>query len=146
VIVSDDHWMLRGCPVSGSSLIVGPEGKLRVVWYSGESSGPGLYWSESQDGGQTFSQRKLLGGGVVRGTPVLLQTGSGALAVWESNGGGTATTMVVRIEKIGESAASAVALNGELPSAASGADQLFIAYVTKRDDVRSVLLVRTQEK
>src|SRR6185437_11841057 len=46
VIVSDDHWMLQGCPVSGPSLSVdAASGTLKVLWYAaGESGAPGVYF------------------------------------------------------------------------------------------------------
>src|ERR1041384_3013339 len=56
VIVSDDHWMLQGCPVSGPSLSVdGASGNLKVVWYAaGGGSAPGGYFAESNDKGRSF--------------------------------------------------------------------------------------------
>src|SRR5215208_6965891 len=48
VIVSDDRWMLQGCPVSGPSLSVDKaSGLLKIVWFAGgENGAPGLYFAE----------------------------------------------------------------------------------------------------
>src|SRR5215213_5990296 len=73
VIVSDDRWMLQGCPVSGPSLSVDKASRsLKVAWYAaGESGAPGVYYAESKDKGHSFSPRELLSQENVRGTPAL---------------------------------------------------------------------------
>ncbi|MET0622468.1 MAG: sialidase family protein, partial [Pyrinomonadaceae bacterium] len=80
VVVSDDRWELRGCPVSGPALAAGDGGGLRVLWFTaGEAGRPGLYSSESSDGGRTFAPRRLLKEGTLRGTPLLLADERGGL-------------------------------------------------------------------
>ncbi|HEX3185992.1 MAG TPA: sialidase family protein, partial [Pyrinomonadaceae bacterium] len=72
VIVSDDKWVLHGCPVSGPSLSVADNGRLKVLWYAaGEANAPGLYIAESKDKGRSFSDRQIVAQEGVRGTPVL---------------------------------------------------------------------------
>ena len=72
-IVSDDQWVLAGCPVSGPSLSVDKNGVLSVLWYSAGTSGQtGLYWSQSNDHGATFEGRKLVSAGSTNGSPVVV--------------------------------------------------------------------------
>jgi hypothetical protein len=147
VIVSDDRWMLKGCPVSGASLAVGGDGALNVAWYTaGEAGEPGIYWSESRDFGQTFTARRVVAQGKAQGTPTLLAGNDGIYVVWESREGGAAHPASARIERGGSESASSVhdlAQSGELPSAtAVGDGRLFVAYVSKRGDRRMVSLVR----
>ncbi len=87
-VVSDDRWELRACPVSGPALAAGDGGALRVLWYTaGEAGRPGLYDSESNDGGRTFGPRRVLKEGNLRGTPLLLAGGGGRpVAVFEGAG------------------------------------------------------------
>lgn len=153
VIVSDDRWMLNGCPVSGASLAVGGDGVLGVAWYTaGEAGAPGIYWTESRDGGQTFAARRAVSTGKAQGTPTLLSDADGAFVVWESREGGGARPARARIERGGGDGAAAgrvsgvdaLAPGGELPSATSTGDgRLFVAYVSKRGHGRAVSLVRT---
>jgi hypothetical protein len=76
-IVSDDQWMIAGCPVSGPGMLAGADGRLRVLWYSGGKNGEsGLYASESTDAGKTFGPRLLVNKGQTRGTPVLVKAGT----------------------------------------------------------------------
>jgi hypothetical protein len=147
VIVSDDRWMLSGCPVSGASLALGGDGALNVVWYTaGEAGAPGIYWSESRDGGQTFAARRVVAQGKAQGTPTLLVEDDGAYVVWESREGGKAHPASARIERgsgAGVSSVNALAAGGELPSAATAGDgRLFVAYISKSGDRRAVSLVR----
>jgi len=137
VIVSDDRWMLQGCPVSGPSLSVdGASGSLKVVWFAaGENSAPGLYTAESKDKGHSFSPRQLLSQETVRGTPALA---AGRIAVWQS-----ADTAETKMHNIGTTgSALSVAANAELPAGAFANDRLFVAYIAKEKEKRSIWLLR----
>ena len=147
VIVSDDKWLLHGCPVSGPSLAVGDNGTLKVLWYAaGEANAPGLYFSESKDKAQSFSPRQLIAQEGVRGTPVL--TGANGnnpgVAVWEMTGASTAET---RFRPVGhDGPTGTIGTNVELPAAASTKDGLFVAYVVKVNEKRSVWLTKADFK
>jgi hypothetical protein len=145
VIVSDDRWMIAACPVSGPALSVGDDGALRVVWYTeGEKAAPGLYWAASSDNGKTFSGSRPLAKGQGRGTPLLLTGGkSGAAVVWESNEGGASRVVSVPLAVDGRSA-TPIASGGELPSAAMSGDQLFVGYIAKTNERRSIWIVRAK--
>jgi hypothetical protein len=151
VVVSDDRWMLNGCPVSGASLAVGDDGALAVAWYTAGAAGaPGIYWSQSRDGGQTFAARRAVAQGKAQGTPTLLVEDDGAYVVWESREGGTARPASARLERNSGGDGGRVpdvkplAEGGELPSATTMGDgRLCVAYVSKRGDRRAVNLVRT---
>jgi hypothetical protein len=136
VIVSDDHWVLQGCPVSGPSLSVEPaSGTLKVVWYAaGEGSGPGVYFAQSSDKGRSFGPRQLLSQETVRGTPALAAN----LAVWQG-----ADRIETRMRELGGTgAALSVATGAELPAASYADDKLFIAYILTRQQKRSVWVIK----
>src|ERR1051325_3032887 len=139
VIVSDDHWMLQGCPVSGPSLSVdGASGNLKVVWYAaGEGSAPGVYFAESNDKGRSFSPRQLLSQETVRGTPALAEN----VAVWQG-----ADRIETKMRALGDTGSALnVAANAELPSATYANKKLFVAYITTQQQKRSIWLVRAAE-
>jgi hypothetical protein len=146
-IVSDDRWMTASCPVSGPSLSAANDGALRVVWYTeGDKGAPGLYWAESRDGGKKFSESRPLAKGEARGNPMLLANNpDGATVIWESNDGGAARVMATTLAG-GDGAASASPLttSGELPSATVSGDQLFVSYIAKVNDRRSIWVVRAK--
>ena len=135
VIVSDDRWVLQGCPVSGPSLSVDrTSGNLKVVWYAaGEGSAPGVYFAVSNDRGRSFSPRQLLSQETVRGTPALTAN----LAVWQ----GADRAEIKARELGGTGSALSVASNAELPAAAYADDKLFIAYIMTQQQKRSVWVV-----
>jgi hypothetical protein len=146
VIVSDDRWMIAACPVSGPALSVGDDGALRVVWYTeGEKAAPGLYWATSSDNGKTFSESRPLAKGRGRGTPLLLASGkSGAAVVWESNEGGASRVVSVPLAVDGRAASAPLASSGELPSAAVSGEQLFVGYIARTNERRSIWIVRAK--
>ncbi len=88
VVVSDDRWELRGCPVSGPALAAGDGDRLTVLWFTaGDAGTAGLYSSESSDGGRTFAPRRVVSETGVHGTPQLLPDAQGAaVAVFEGDG------------------------------------------------------------
>ncbi|HWW75196.1 MAG TPA: sialidase family protein, partial [Pyrinomonadaceae bacterium] len=147
-IVSDDRWELQGCPVSGPSLAAGG-GALRVLWYTaGEAGRPGLYWSESRDGGRTFSPRRALAsaaGG--RGTPVLLRDAGGFKAVWEGGEGTAPVALTAGLKDEGDASEPStppliLAGTGALPAAAEADGRLFVAYVAGGEGGHAVWLAR----
>jgi hypothetical protein len=137
-IVSDDRWVLQGCPVSGPSLAVDGGGKLKVLWFAaGEGNAPGLYFAESSDKGHSFSPRQLLSQEAVRGTPALSSASDGAIAVWQTMGTET------KISELGKAGSTlSVAANAELPAGAVSNDKVFVAYIAKEKEKRSIWLVK----
>ncbi|HYO91383.1 MAG TPA: sialidase family protein [Pyrinomonadaceae bacterium] len=146
VIASDDKWMIAGCPVSGPALFTASDNSLRVLWYSaGEAGQPGIYWSESRDGGKTFSSRKALAEGAAFGNPQLLAgPGNNLTAIWESHQTEASKIIIARLDDAGAPAITEIPAQGQLPSAAATRDQLYIAYITKENQQRSIWLVRAR--
>ena len=141
VIVSDDKWMLQGCPVSGPSLSTGADGTLKVVWYAaGEGAAPGLYFAESRDKARTFSPRSLLMQETVKGTPALAAANNRAVAIWQGAVGQEPETKMRELGGAGTTIS--VATNAELPSGVLAKDKLFVAYITKVGERRSVWLAK----
>lgn len=141
VIVSDDKWMLQGCPVSGPSLSADANGTLKVVWYAaGEDAAPGLYFAETRDKGRTFSPRALLMQENVKGTPALAGANGRAVAIWQGAVGQQPETKIREIGGKGD--AVSVAANAELPSGVLSNGKLFVAYITKVGEKRSVWIAK----
>lgn len=138
-VVSDDRWELRGCPVSGPALGAGEGGGLRVLWFTaGEAGRPGLYSSESNDGGRTFAPRRLLKEGNLRGTPLLLADERGGLsAVFEgANESGANGLWRLRLgaatgEATGNAGGASPVAGGESASATVRDGRLNVAYVAQ---------------
>jgi hypothetical protein len=140
VIVSDDRWMLQGCPVSGPSLSVDrASGVLKVVWYAaGEGNAPGVYFAESKDKAQSFSPRQLLSQETVQGTPAVATDQTKMIALWQTTG--VAETKMRDLGNAGS--ALSVAANAELPAGTFANEKLFVAYIAREKEKRSVWLVR----
>ena len=141
VIVSDDKWMLQGCPVSGPSLSADASGTLKVVWYAaGEDAAPGLYFAETRDKGRTFSPRSLLMQEAVKGTPAIAGANDRAVAIWQGSVGQQPETKMRELGGTGD--AVSVVANAELPSGVLTKGKLFVAYITKVGEKRSVWIAK----
>jgi hypothetical protein len=145
-IVSNDEWVLKGCPVSGAALSADADGTLRVLWYAGGDKGErGIYSSESRDRGQTFSPRQLLAAGAAHGTPVLLPARSdrdhATTGVWQDGEGSQAQILTARF-------AAAITPKrlgtGELPAVAVTNDQVFIVYVAGESGKQAIWLISAE--
>lgn len=134
-VVSDDRWELRGCPVSGPALAAGDGERLTVVWFTaGDAGTPGIYSSESSDGGRTFAPRRVVSEVSARGTPQLLTDARGVVAVFEGEGAdGSAALLEARLNKEEGVASNARAQlgAGELPAAAVLDGRIYAAYISK---------------
>ena len=142
VIVSDDRWALKGCPVSGPGLSLAKDGSLRVLWYAGaEDSQQGIYWSESRDGGLSFAPRQLLAPGFARSTPVLIGNAEeGPLAIWEASANNRSELHATSLLDVDQfiTKTLTVAEDGELPAAAALNNRILVAYVAKDGEKRSI--------
>ncbi|HEX8137303.1 MAG TPA: sialidase family protein [Pyrinomonadaceae bacterium] len=144
-IVSDDQWVIAGCPVSGPALSVAGDGTLGVMWYTaGERGTPGLYWAQSKDGGESFSESRLFAPGQAFGTPLLLaHRGENNLVVWANYEGGAQHVMAAPLLAADRTGTPVVA-NAELPSAATSGDQIFIGFIINADDRRAIWVLRAK--
>jgi len=139
-IVSDDQWVLAGCPVSGPALSFASDGELCVAWYSaGKNGETGLYWAQSGDQGKSFGPRTLIAAGTTRGAPVLAGEGKSLAAVWESSKTNIPTIMTAQLTN-GNSVAEQFAVDGELPAAIQTAKRLYIAYIGKSGHSQDIWL------
>jgi hypothetical protein len=136
-IVSDDRRVLQGCPALGPSLSVDSGGKLKVLWFAaGEGNPPGLYFAESSDKGNSFSPRQLLSQEAVRGTP-LNTANDVAIGIWQTVAGETKMT------ELGQHGMPiTIAANAELPAGAFSNGKMFVAYIAKEKEKRSIRLVK----
>jgi hypothetical protein len=134
-VVSDDRWELRGCPVSGPALAAGDGERLTVVWFTaGDAGTPGLYSSESSDGGRTFAPRRVVSEVGARGTPQLLTDARGVVAVFEGEGADGSAALLEAPLNREEGVASnnrAQLGAGELPAAAVLDGRIYAAYISK---------------
>jgi len=147
VIVSDDQWVLAGCPVSGATLFARKDGDVQVLWYSeGKNGETGLYTSITKDHGVTFAPRQLVAAGVVRGTPVLVDGRDGLAAIWQTPETNMGTVQIApRMGNATTSNSFIVVTNAELPAATANNARLFIAYIATADKYQNVWLVSIVE-
>jgi hypothetical protein len=142
VIVSDDQWILKGCPVSGAALSTGKDGALSVLWYAGgEKDQHGIYWTESRDEGRTFSPRQLIAAGNAQGTPVFVHGANGDIGIWEAEEKGASELIAAPFGNSSRGVAAIIASHGELPAVAASPGRVFIAYVVKDDNRQSIRLI-----
>ncbi len=54
--IHDDGWAVSQCPHTGPVLAFDSAGGVDAAWYTGRDGGAGIYYAESDDGGQSFGE------------------------------------------------------------------------------------------
>jgi len=139
VIVSDDRWQIEGCPVSGAALATDASNRLKVAWFTaGDAGVPGLYSTESTDGGKTFSPRTLISDVAGSGTPVLLfDANEGYRTVWS---GRDENILAANSEPSTGSSIDVREMKGLFPAATLAGGQIFTSYIKLEGENRTIWL------
>lgn len=141
VIVSDDKWQINACPVSGATMAADRENTLEIVWYTaGDAGKPGLYRSESKDGGQTFKEREFLSGETLNGTPVLLSTAEKNFYTVFPAADNRTILASTGNERPPDAPDRQTIDNSEAPNAVLRGNKLFIAFARQTDEKSEVWL------
>jgi hypothetical protein len=61
VRVHEDDWKFDACPHAGPAIATDARGTLHVTWWTGKEGDAGVFYTQSTDGGKTFSQPIALG-------------------------------------------------------------------------------------
>ena len=142
-IVSDDQWMIAGCPVSGPAISVAEDGSLRVLWFSaGKNGQTGLYSSISTDHAASFLPRQLVAAGQTQGTPVLTNHANAVRAIWASNQANAQKIFATDLSALTQKPSESVMLaEGMLPAATLTSTNLLVAYVVKGEEHQEIRVV-----
>jgi len=138
--VSEDHWMIEGCPEDGPVLAVDRESRVHVVWPTvvsekGETV-KALFHAVTRDG-NTFSERSRLPSSGQANHPQITIAGDGSLFVaWDESGGGARKISLARgvpaaDGKVSfETNASSILRAGTYPALAPLSEGVLLAWTT----------------
>lgn len=141
--VSEDNWMLDGCPENGPSLVADRRDRVHVVWPTllpaaaptGEPA-LALFYAMSADG-RTFTPRaRVPAEGVARHPRLALGTGDELFVVWDEQDGGARRVAAALATTTGPGPARFVrqplsdAGGGSYPVAASAIDAEVVAWTS----------------
>ena len=96
VRVSDDGWVLDGCPENGPAMTLDRLGTIHLVWptlipFSGAGSEPtlGLFHATSSDGRRFSVRRQIQTDGVPRHPQVAISSDGRLMVAWDEEANGT---------------------------------------------------------
>jgi hypothetical protein len=153
VRVSEDRWVIDGCPENGPSLAAAQDGRVHVVWptlvpglANGGGSEPalGLFYSVSADG-RRFAERQRL---PTEGTPyhpqVAVNRRTGLLfVVWDELRGGRRHAVAARAASSdGRFAREALASPASYPVVAPAGDGFVAAWTDTSGPLSSIRIRR----
>lgn len=141
VIISDDKWQISACPVSGAGMMTDDIGNLQIVWFTaGDAGTPGIYQTESKDGGKTFSPRILVSDKGASGMPTILQDEDGKSRIVFSATDRNTYSLPVQNASVDLAEENRIG-DAELESAAVSRDKIFVAFVRRVNGKRNVFFL-----
>jgi hypothetical protein len=81
--ISLDNWVIGGCPHSGPAMTANKEG-IHFTWFTG-GSWPGIYYNNSKDNGNSFSNRDSVSGKASKHCQITTLPNDNILIVWNEN-------------------------------------------------------------
>jgi hypothetical protein len=153
VRVSDDGWVLDGCPENGPAMVVDPRGTIHLVWptlipavNTGSEATLGLFYSASSDG-RRFSPRQPIPTDGFPRHPQIAMSGDGRLmVVWDEEANATRRVAAALSPTGGANGVRFTRMpiggqeRGEYPVVA-GVEDGFVAVWTGGERARSVIQV-----
>ena len=101
--VSDDHWVLDGCPENGPALAVDREKRIHVVWATllpgSTADAPptlGLFYAMSRAGRRFTPRRQIMTEGVPRHAQIALGPEGQMTVVWDEQAPGVHRVALAR--------------------------------------------------
>jgi hypothetical protein len=139
VVVSDDQWQISACPVSGAALVEDSNKTLKIAWFTGGKAGkPGIYSSDSKDGGKTFSPRMLISENAAGGTPSLIPSKTkNSQIIWTEAGKIMKATLSNEKSDIENKQEIS---SGEHPAVTFSGEQIFVSFVENEKEKRNIKL------
>jgi hypothetical protein len=96
--VSDDNWVLDGCPENGPAIAVDSTKRIHIVWPTlvpgATPNGPptlGLFYATSADGRRFTPRQQISTEGVPRHPQIALDSSGQIIVVWDEQASGTRT-------------------------------------------------------
>ena len=140
-IVSNDQWQISGCPVSGAGMTVDKNNALKIIWFTAGTAGtPGIYLSESKDGGKSFAPRQLASDQSVSGTPVILSNGEGVSQIVFSAVDKNTYRLAAQNATLNFTEQNKI-VDADLPVATTTRGKIFFAFIRKMNDKRNIFLL-----
>jgi len=141
--VSDDNWVLDGCPENGPTMVVDSAKRVHIVWPTlvpgaTRNSEPtlALFYAMSADGKRFTARQRISTEGVPRHPQMIVDSKGGLIVAWDEQAKGTRRIAVAR----GSVDASGVArfvkqpfgdgVRAEYPTLASTSDSTLVAWTS----------------
>jgi hypothetical protein len=100
--VSDDRWVLDGCPENGPALAVDAQRRIHLVWPTmvpgkdGGEATPALFYASSTDGRRFTPRQQIPTEGFPRHPQLIVGTRGGLFVSWDEQGSGSRRAVMAR--------------------------------------------------
>jgi hypothetical protein len=140
--VSNDDWQIAACPHHGPSLSVAPSGTYHVTWYTNGKVRKGLFYTQSRDGGKTFTDPMPIGQADKAPTrPYVIAGPQGAAIAWKEFDGEKTSVKLMMSGDDGKTwsqprTLSSTTDSSDHPLLVSDGRLYYLSWMTKADGYR----------
>ncbi len=141
-----DDWIIEACPEHGPAISIGNSDKYHIAWFTQGNARKGLFYANSSDGGQHFSQPLAIGmPGKLPSHPDILALNNHVVLAWTEFDGEHSQLFVQYSHDNGEtwSAAKLVARfasQADYPFLLNNGKSLFVSWNSKTEGYRLIPL------
>lgn len=141
--VSDDNWVLDGCPENGPTMVVDDSKRIHIVWPTlvpgaTRNSEPtlALFYATSVDGKRFTARQRIPANGVPRHPQMIVDPKGGLTIAWDEQAHGTRRIALARGSVDGNGVARFVkqpvgdGVRAEYPTLASTGDRTLVAWTS----------------
>jgi len=142
--VSVDDWQIEACPVHGPALAIGPNGRYHIAWFTQGRVRQGLFYANSSDHWQHFSNPMPLGDmKKLPSHPDVIALGQRVILTWEEFDGVKTQIMAMQSQDGGRTwsqakPAAESASESDYPFLLTNGQAIFVSWNSQREGYRLI--------
>jgi hypothetical protein len=139
-----DDWQIEACPVHGPALAIGPEGRYHIAWFTQGRARQGLFYANSSDHGQHFSNPMPLGDlKRLPSHPDVIALGQRVILAWSEFDGVKTQIMAMQSQDGGRTwskakPAAESASESDYPFLLTNGQAIFVSWNSQREGHRLI--------
>jgi hypothetical protein len=150
VRVSEDQWVLEGCPDDGPALAIGAKGEIQIVWPTlvreNDADTIALFYAASTDGRVFTPRQRIPTEGMPHHPQIAIASGGRVTLAWDESSSGTRRAAIARVSRDATGAPRftrvVVGERAVYPVVAATSDATVVAWTSSESSVSTIRVER----